>query len=81
MDRSVSVSIFAAVFIGFISIFIPLISVMVLLVGGIPMMLFFSKIKKFGMLTISSVLIGILMLVTGMGYWCVLTGLLLELGR
>lgn len=45
------------------------------------MMLFFSKIKKFGMLTISSVLIGILMLVTGMGYWCVLTGLLLELGR
>ena len=81
MDRSVSVSIFAAVFIGFIPIFIPLISVMVLLVGGIPMMLFFSKIKKFGMLTISSVLIGILMLVTGMGYWCVLTGLFLEPGR
>ena len=45
------------------------------------MMLFFSKIKKFGMLTISSVLIGILMLVTGMGYWCVLTGLFLEPGR
>lgn len=71
--------IFAAASIGFIPIFIPLISVMVPLVGGIPMMLFFSKIKKFGMLTISSVLIGILMLVTGMGYWCVLTGLLFGL--
>ena len=43
--------IFAAASIGFIPIFIPLISVIVPLVGGIPMMLFFSKIKKFGMLT------------------------------
>ena len=41
--------IFAAASIGFIPIFIPLISVIVPLVGGIPMMLFFSKIKKFGM--------------------------------
>ena len=36
--------IFAAAAIGFIPIFIPLISVIVPLVGGIPMMLFFSKI-------------------------------------
>ena len=38
--------IFAAASIGFIPIFIPLISVIVPLVGGIPMMLFFSKIKN-----------------------------------
>lgn len=38
--------IFAAASIGFIPIFIPLISVIVPLVGGIPMMLFFSKIKS-----------------------------------
>ena len=49
--------IFAAASIGFIPIFIPLISVIVPLVGGIPMMLFFSKIKKFGMLTICGLLI------------------------
>ena len=61
--------IFAAASIGFIPIFIPLISVIVPLVGGIPMMLFFSKIKKFGMLTICGVLLGIIMLLTGMG-WC-----------
>ena len=63
--------IFAAASIGFIPIFIPLISVIVPLVGGIPMMLFFSKIKKFGMLTICGVLLGIIMLLTGMGYWCI----------
>ena len=42
--------------------FHSLISVIVPLVGGIPMMLFFSKIKKFGMLTICGVLLGIIML-------------------
>ena len=56
--------IFAAASIGFIPIFIPLISVIVPLVGGIPMMLFFSKIKKFGMLTICGVLLGICLLYT-----------------
>ena len=61
--------IFAAASIGFIPIFIPLISVIVPLVGGIPMMLFFSKIKKFGMLTICGLLLGVIMLLTGMGYW------------
>ena len=63
--------IFAAASIGFIPIF-PL-------VGGIPMMLFFSKIKKFGMLTICGVLLGIIMLLTGMGYWCIPTGLIFGL--
>ena len=71
--------IFAAASIGFIPIFIPLISVIVPLVGGIPMMLFFSKIKKFGMLTICGVLLGIIMLLTGMGYWCIPTGLIFGL--
>ena len=58
---------------------IPLISVIVPLVGGIPMMLFFSKIKKFGMLTICGVLLGIIMLLTGMGWWCIPTGLIFGL--
>ena len=71
--------IFAAASIGFIPIFIPLISVIVPLVGGIPMMLFFSKIKKFGMLTICGVLLGIIMLLTGMGWWCIPTRLIFGL--
>lgn len=65
----------AVAMMGVIPLFIPLIGVFVPLIGGIPLMLYFSKIKKFGMLTISGLLIGILMLLTGMGYWCILTGL------
>ena len=63
--------IFAAASIGFIPIFIPLISVIVPLVGGIPMMLFFSKIKKFGMLTICGLLLGVIIsdfMMKGCGY-------------
>lgn len=64
---------------GFIPIMIPLIAVFVPLIGGIPMMLFLTKIRKPGMLTISALLIGILMLLTGMGYWCILTCLIFGL--
>ncbi len=42
--------------------------VMIPIVGAIPMMLFYSKVDKFGMITIMSVLIAIIMFVTGMGY-------------
>lgn len=42
--------------------------VMIPLVGAIPMMLFYTKVQKFGMITIMSVLIAIIMFVTGMGY-------------
>ena len=38
------------------------------LVGSIPMMLFYTKGEKFGLLTIMSVLIAIIMFVTGMGW-------------
>ena len=42
--------------------------IMIPLVGAIPMMLFYTKIEKFGMLTLMSVLIAIIMFVTGMGW-------------
>ena len=42
--------------------------VMIPLVGSIPMMLFYTKIEKFGMLSIMSVLLAIIMFVCGMGY-------------
>jgi energy-coupling factor transport system substrate-specific component len=73
------VLILAAGMLGVIPIFIPLLSVIVPLIGGIPMMLYFSKIKKFGMMTIGGLLTGILMLLTGMGYWCIFTGLIFGL--
>lgn len=42
--------------------------VMIPLVGAIPMMLFYTKVQKFGMITIMSILIAILMFVLGMGF-------------
>lgn len=42
--------------------------VMIPLVGAIPMMLFYTKVEKFGMITIMSILIAIIMFVLGMGY-------------
>lgn len=38
------------------------------LASGIPMMLFYTKVEKFGMITILSVLLAIIMFVGGMGY-------------
>ncbi|MCR5542849.1 MAG: MptD family putative ECF transporter S component [Eubacterium sp.] len=42
--------------------------VMIPLAGSIPMMLFYSKVEKFGMITIMSIIIAIMMFVLGMGY-------------
>lgn len=42
--------------------------VMIPLVGAIPMMLFYTKVQKFGMITIMSILIAIMMFVLGMGF-------------
>ena len=42
--------------------------IMIPLVGCIPMMLFYTKVEKFGMITIMSVLMAIIMFVAGMGF-------------
>lgn len=42
--------------------------VMIPLAGSIPMMLFYSKVEKFGMITMMSILIAIMMFLLGMGY-------------
>jgi len=60
---------FACGMLGYIHPFIVAAYVIIIpLVGAIPMMLFYTKIEKFGMLTIMSVLLAIIMFVTGMGY-------------
>lgn len=59
--------------IGYIPIFIPLLTVIVPFVGGIPFMLFLTKVKKFGMVWIMAVIMGIIMAFGGMGYLAILT--------
>lgn len=65
--------IFAIAMLGMIPIFLPLLSVFVPILGGIPFMLFLTKVKKSGMIFIMAMIMGILMLLTGMGPWPLLT--------
>ena len=73
----------AVAMLGMIPIFLPLLSVIVPILGGIPFMLFLTKVKKPGMIFIMAMIMGIMMLLTGMGPWPLLTsavaGILAEL--
>ena len=63
-----------AIPIGFVPIFMPILGALWALITGIPFMLFPTRVKKFGMVTIMGILSGLLMGLTGMGFWGVLTG-------
>ena len=77
------VIVFIVAMLGFIPIFLPLLCVLVPLLGGIPFMLFLTRVKKFGMIWIMSVIMGLLMLLTGMSWpplaVSVVSGLIAEL--
>lgn len=68
------VIVFAVAMLGYIPILMPMLCVLVPIVGGIPFMLFLTKVKKFGMIWIMSIIMGILMLLTGMGFYSILVG-------
>ncbi len=63
-----------AIPIGFIPIFLPILGALWTLITGIPFMLFAVRVRKFGMVTIMAILSGLLMGLTGMGFWGILTG-------
>jgi len=54
------VILFAVAMLGMIPIFLPLLSVLVPILGGIPFMLFLTKVKKPGMIFIFAMIMGIL---------------------
>ena len=60
------VIVFIVAMLGFIPIFLPLLAVIVPILGGIPFMLFLTRVKKFGMIWIMSVIMGLMMLLTGL---------------
>ncbi|MGI6176355.1 MAG: MptD family putative ECF transporter S component [Christensenellales bacterium] len=64
---------------GFIPVFIPLLAVLIPFFGGIPYMLFLTRVKKFGMIWIMAVIMGILMFVGGMGTIALPTSILFGL--
>lgn len=69
----------AVAMLGFIPIMMPMLCVLVPLIGGIPMMLFMTKVDKFGMITIYSIIVGLFLWITGMGYWPFLFGIVFGL--
>ena len=66
----------AVAMLGFIPIMMPMLCVLVPLIGGIPMMLFMTKVNKFGMITIYAMIVGLFLWVTGMGYWPFIFGII-----
>ena len=88
----INIGVFAAIYmvvmvalsmLGFIPIFMILLDVLVPLICAIPFMLFLTRAKKFGMIWIFTILVGILQLLTGMGPYAIITsavfGLLADL--
>ena len=67
---------FAVGMLGYIPILFIMLPIIVPIVMGIPFMLFLTKVKKFGMVTIMAVLLGLLMFATGHTWLPVATGLI-----
>ncbi|MDO4651034.1 MAG: MptD family putative ECF transporter S component, partial [Eubacteriales bacterium] len=69
------VIVFAVALLGYIPIFMPLLTVLVPILGGIPFMLFLTKVRKPGMVFIMTMIMGIMMQLTGMSYYSLIVGL------
>lgn len=65
---------FATGMLGYIPIFMVLLPLFCPLVAGIPFALYLTKVKKFGMVTITGIILGILMFVTGHPWPALLSG-------
>lgn len=68
------VVIMALAMLGYIPIFMPFYSILMPLLGGIVFMLFLTKVNKFGMILLMSILMGIVMWLTGMSYYALVLG-------
>ena len=61
------VVVMVVMYLGFLSPFIVAGYAVMSIPAGIPMMLYYARIEKFGMLTITSVILAILLFIFGMG--------------
>lgn len=58
---------FAGMMLGYIPIFIPLLGLVCSILCGIPFMLYLTKVKKFGMVSLTGIILGLLNLIMGSG--------------
>ncbi len=65
---------FACGMLGYIPVFMVVLPLLIAVAGGIPFMLYLTKVNKFGMVTISGVIVALLMFSTGHGWPMLLIG-------
>ncbi len=70
------VTFFAVGMLGYIPIFMLLLPLLMPIVGGIPFMLYLTKVNKFGMVTITGIMVSLLMFATGHGWPVLVSGTL-----
>lgn len=68
-----------AIPIGFVPIFVPVLGTLWAIITGIPFMLYVTRVKTFGLITLMAILSGLLMGLTGMGFWGVPMGVVFGL--
>lgn len=67
---------FAGMMLGYIPIFIPLLGLVCPILCGIPFMLYLTKIKKFGMVSLTGIILGLLNLIMGSGVLVLVAGVI-----
>ena len=67
---------FAGMMLGYIPIFIPLLGLVCPILCGIPFMLYLTRVKKFGMVTLTGVILGLLNLIMGSGVLVLIAGII-----
>lgn len=80
---------FATIMLGYIPIFVVLLGLIAPIMCGIPFMLYVTKVKKFGMISLTGVILGIIFLLMGSGVivflFCAVCGIvgdfIMKLGR
>lgn len=65
---------FAGMMLGYIPIFIPLLGFVCPILCGIPFMLYLTKVKKFGMVSLSGIILGLLNMLIGSGVLVLIFG-------
>ena len=65
---------FAGIMLGYIPIFIPLLGLVCPILCGIPFMLYLTKVKKFGMVTLTGIILGLLNVLIGAGVLVLIFG-------
>ena len=65
---------FAGMMLGYIPIFIPLLGLVCPILCGIPFMLYLTKVKKFGMVTLTGIILGLLNVLIGAGVLILIFG-------